>query len=619
MTNKELNKYILHYIEQDHTKSAIMLTGGWGTGKSHYIQNELIPFLSSEENGNHQCIFIPLYGLTQLSEVSKIIFFELKSAGLQQWFSKNISTRIPDAFKKMGKEAMLLGSGVGKTVIKGILSTKGIEIGMSEKDLKKLYQSIVLNDKLLIFEDVERSAINILDFLGYVNSLVEQDGVKVLLVANEDEIIKYEPLVETDPEKKKAAKLLDKLTKHETRSYTPETEEYLVSKEKTISDTLIFEGDVQSAIREIIQEFHNEKLSQFSGEGAKEIENIMNDHEDYNLRSFLFACQKANDIYQLLPPDGEYNKDFLKTILMGIICFSLKIKIGEECKWDKGSEFSFELGNEQYPLFRFCYEYILYQRFDEALVQPAQDALEEFRLYDRGKSSNDPDLIVLNYWYLQSDKDVLSAVRNITTKLENQANIAFHDYENVAFNLIKVSHLLTCDISQAKKHMINNLYGKSDKIRAEYLFSPLERDNDIKVMEEYNAFKAEMINALNARELPIFGFTYRPEDINTFYSQVLSNEGLILTDRCFATRLDIPETIELLKNCTAAQIHDFRGIFLSVYRASNIGQFLGGDRHSIEKLLFAVKDLEKYEKYDVIQRIQIHYFTENLEDILTRL
>ena len=76
MTNKELNKYILHYIEQDHTKSAIMLTGGWGTGKSHYIQNELIPFLSSEENGNHQCIFIPLYGLTQLSEVSKIIFFE---------------------------------------------------------------------------------------------------------------------------------------------------------------------------------------------------------------------------------------------------------------------------------------------------------------------------------------------------------------------------------------------------------------------------------------------------------------------------------------------------------------------------------------------------------------
>lgn len=341
MTNKELNKYILHYIEQDHTKSAIMLTGGWGTGKSHYIQNELIPFLSSEENGKHQCIFIPLYGLTQLSEVSKIIFFELKSAGLQQWFNKNISTRIPDAFKKMGKEVMLLGSGVGKTVIKGILSTKGIEIGMSEKDLKKLYQSIDLNDKLLIFEDVERSAINILDFLGYVNSLVEQDGVKVLLVANEDEIIKYEPLVETDPEKKKAAKLLDKLTKHETRSYTPETEEYLASKEKTISDTLIFEGDIQSAIREIIQEFHNEKLSQFSGEEAKEIENIMRDHEDYNLRSFLFACQKANDIYQLLPLDGEYNKDFLKTILMGIICFSLKIKTGEECKWDKGSEFSF--------------------------------------------------------------------------------------------------------------------------------------------------------------------------------------------------------------------------------------------------------------------------------------
>lgn len=41
MTNNELNKYIRHNIEKDHTNRAMMLTGPWGCGNSYYIR-ELI-------------------------------------------------------------------------------------------------------------------------------------------------------------------------------------------------------------------------------------------------------------------------------------------------------------------------------------------------------------------------------------------------------------------------------------------------------------------------------------------------------------------------------------------------------------------------------------------------
>ena len=44
MTHQYLNPYILHYLTEDKTKSAIMLTAPWGSGKSFYIQNELKPF-----------------------------------------------------------------------------------------------------------------------------------------------------------------------------------------------------------------------------------------------------------------------------------------------------------------------------------------------------------------------------------------------------------------------------------------------------------------------------------------------------------------------------------------------------------------------------------------------
>ncbi len=36
MTVGELNRYIKHYIEEDKTNTAIMLTGEWGLGKSYY-------------------------------------------------------------------------------------------------------------------------------------------------------------------------------------------------------------------------------------------------------------------------------------------------------------------------------------------------------------------------------------------------------------------------------------------------------------------------------------------------------------------------------------------------------------------------------------------------------
>lgn len=60
-----------------------MLTADWGTGKSYYIQNELIPFLGKEENSCCTCIVVSLYGLKSVEE-NYICFekiFELPTFG----------------------------------------------------------------------------------------------------------------------------------------------------------------------------------------------------------------------------------------------------------------------------------------------------------------------------------------------------------------------------------------------------------------------------------------------------------------------------------------------------------------------------------------------------------
>ncbi len=41
MTVGELNHYIKHYLEEDKTHTAIMLTGEWGSGKTYYVEKIL--------------------------------------------------------------------------------------------------------------------------------------------------------------------------------------------------------------------------------------------------------------------------------------------------------------------------------------------------------------------------------------------------------------------------------------------------------------------------------------------------------------------------------------------------------------------------------------------------
>ena len=49
MTIDECNLYIKNYLKNDKTRSAIMLTAPWGTGKSYYIENNLKNFLKDNK------------------------------------------------------------------------------------------------------------------------------------------------------------------------------------------------------------------------------------------------------------------------------------------------------------------------------------------------------------------------------------------------------------------------------------------------------------------------------------------------------------------------------------------------------------------------------------------
>ena len=598
MTNVELTRYIKHYIEKDKTKSAIMLSGDWGTGKSHYIQHELIPEL--QKDGTIHCVTVSLYGLKTVNEISKSIYLELRTKILQN-----------------KDEATATGKMVGKTVIKGITSFFGIDLSAAEEDMQQIYESIDLSGKLVILEDIERSQISILELLGYVNNLVEQDGVKLLLVANENEIIKYEPIKQESPDKKKATSTLASLTPPQDRVYTDKTKEYLAVKEKTVGDTLQFEGNLQTAVQQIIASYENPLLDRFSDQGCvKDICRILEICKSNNLRSFIFACQKTVDIFEQMK--GSYNDDFIQCIFYGIIFFSLRLRSGKTVRWDGSETYSVNLGHENTPLFKFCYEYIMWQKLDVSKIPIASAALEQKQLYDKHKTNNDPDLITLFDYHEHYEKDVIAAVQTITKRLANPEDISFYDYGAIAVYLVLVKDILDCDIELAKKRLVSNLEGRGKELQLEYIFRTVLGEASESAHAEYEDLRKQMGYALKKDTQGVPGFDYLPEQSEMFYSYVVTNDGLFHMRGRFAKDLDVQRLVKMFAESSPGQKNDIRGAFLSVYRAVNIKQFITDDYSSVEELLAAIKR-DSENQSDRIQKLQYGWFAENLSDILQRL
>lgn len=335
MTTKECTEYIKNYLD-DKTKagSAVMLTSSWGRGKSHYIENDLIINI-----GQENCVKISLYGLKSLEDISKALYLALRS-------------------KKEKSETQLKIALAFRTIVRGLLSYHKLNLQAKNDEWQEIYESIDLSGKLIIFEDVERSSIPIADILGYVNNLCEQDSLKVLLVANEDVIIAKNGV----------------------------SDEYYRIKEKTVSDTIIFDCSIETPIENILIEFRSiddnfvhlckTRDAEDFLVAVKEIRSIMEEDNSRNagngnnLRSLIYACQKTQDLFKLAKKNNiVYEEEFFDACLYSIIAFSLKFKRGEgqtgrSTLWTSDLNSPSMLGHIKYPLLKECYDFIMEQKFD---------------------------------------------------------------------------------------------------------------------------------------------------------------------------------------------------------------------------------------------------------------
>lgn len=597
MTNTELNQYILHYLDKDLTKSAIMLTAGWGTGKSYYIQNELIPFLSDSKNGSHACIVVSLYGLKEIYEISKALYLETRIKPLEEKIK--LLTKESEE-KKAGKIIV-------KTILKNLTSLAGIDLSMNEDDLQELYQSIDLTGKLIILEDIERSKIDILDVLGYVYNLVEEDGAKVLLVANEDAITNY-----SHTERDKNGKIY--------RFPDEDTVAYLKIKEKTISDTISFHGNIKEAIEELIRSFDNKILNRFAvKDQVEKIHGLMIGRNHTNLRTFIFACQKASDIFNKL---GSITDDVAQTIFYGVLSLSMRIKSGANTDWDGTDFISATLGAGNFPLYRFCYDYIKFQKLDVNGLQPAIDDHENLKLYNRhAESAGDEDLSTIFRYYIHSEEEVLTALKNIESRLDNSKDVPIYCYSKLAYSLVKCHAILGFNYASCKEKMVSNMRQHGENIDSEILFLNIFEFDDKDQKQQFADFEQALRDAVDNSAYMAFNFSCKPEDINSFLDYVTKNEKKVTAGHAFISKFKIDKLVEMILGCNSAQLNDWCKILRTVYWNPTKANFLATDCLFMEGLIAKIKEAspQKKSSMDRIDLYQLDNLLKYLGELVKQL
>lgn len=608
MTVTELNNYIKHYLEEDKTHTAIMLTGEWGSGKTYYIENELIPFL--QDGKKNKCVVISLYGLEDISEISKSIYMELR-------------------MKSVIKDSEMLTTGkiVVKTVIKNVFGKFGIDTNMSDDDLQNVYSSVDLDKKLLIFEDLERSHIEIIKLLGYINNLVERDGVKVLLVANENEILNKQPETISYDLEDLASLLLENKTKEDKENSVPEdvqVQKYLRIKEKTISDTICFESDYCEAVKNIIGIFSNEKLQTMVDKDENIIEELASMIRGYchkNFRTFIFATQKTVDIFNKMEED--YEDDFLKCIYFGIICFSSKMKAGEFPEWEGTEYLSTSLGTNWQPLFKFCYDYIRWQKLEVEDIAKTRDAYDKMKLYDKNADQQDTDLQKLYSYYERTESEVKDTLKSIEKRLKNPDDIGFYSYGKLAAYLVMISHVIEFDYAQCKEYMVKNIRGKGRDIDSHLLFLPMYDNLEENEKAEYKKFTELLSESMNFRNHQN-DFSYKPSDIKELYDSVLKERYKIRSNHEFISRYNVSQLVEMLFDASSKQIMEFRDVLFAVYRHAGKADFIETDISTMKELLQMIQEKinsNDYQNYDIdkIQLLQLRYLCINLKTFITQM
>ena len=467
----DLVESILDYIRSDYTDYAIMINGEWGSGKTYFWNHKIRNRIENMTvNGKKlTTIYMSLYGISNLEEISKKIFIEttqLMDKNLKKYMNSNGQTFIPE-YAKTGLD---------------MANFFGVTQNGDKIDYENFFST---DDKVLCFDDLERANVDVIDILGYINNFVEHDHIKTIIICNEKEL--STKLKSSNLEMKTfiATYLLDKEDKLLTtdkpmvekiedtiEDVFDKANDYERIKEKLIGETFEYAPEFTYIINGLLMRYETDsELIRFLRENTNLIVSTFIKSGTRNLRILKHALNDFKKIFDMVNKSyPNTNNRILQTMLIFTIAISFEIKAGKITKdkfiniqsnedykslvvssrvfMDNRQFYIKEFDNNyyynfktEYRFFKFIEMYVRTRIFDMKTFK--KDMEDIINTVDTDKLPGYKRLLTEEYWKISDDQfpkvveDVIESVKKGEIKLIDVVKIYTYFVYFVKKGLIK--------------------------------------------------------------------------------------------------------------------------------------------------------------------------------------
>lgn len=285
----------INYLKMK-TNYAVILFGDYGIGKTYYYKNILSKKIEQtsileDESIKYRSIHISLFGVKNIEDIKLAILGEL--------------------YPILKSNNLKLGSSIAKTLLRGVFKIGQLgDIDKYIEDFKSIDIQELAKDKLtykqlvICFDDIDRKnkEFDLGELFGFINSLVENEGAKIILIANEDVLKK------------------------------DSGDEYHEVLEKVVGVRIQFISDIEAVCRTIIEENYKNKDLVYCNFLISKFDTILSfiKTNKNNLRSLLFCLEHFKSMFSSIELLFQNKNKYIiarDEVLNAVFEFSMAIMI----------------------------------------------------------------------------------------------------------------------------------------------------------------------------------------------------------------------------------------------------------------------------------------------------
>lgn len=461
---EKLIDVIVNYVADERKSQAILLDGEWGCGKTFFVKEHLLPALNKRIKAA-QIYEISLYGISNIEKIQEMIY--------AQWLEKHIDKLTG----KIGTVGRVLNKGVaifGKPVVSFLENKLEVEDAIEKMVAAMADDGKQGNHNIIIFDDVERCRVDIIELMGFLNNLSENNGFKLILVANEKEISRIdnptdEALKYLVVMKNKELATVDSKDCNKANVKNPNTElkelaleifgegaVYKRTREKLIGLTVPYSTSIPDVFEEIVKKFiHSNKIQIKVIENKEKIAEIFEENNHKNLRTLISSCIAIEDIVSVIDEKKFFDKEMLDkeidTITEYCVFSAIRNSKGQpKFDWPVNTRYMcinqglMETNHNKIYGYAFVDEY--WKTFcvdDVVVVRDVQNRIiyccENKKSRKEAQEYKNLALFKLQKWYLLEDEKAQELIQQVRTELEDRKYLA-SEFKEIICTLMRINN-----------------------------------------------------------------------------------------------------------------------------------------------------------------------------------